>query len=1000
MNKDTGQGTSKYVPLYLHWLWDRHRTYAEDFLERTKAKEFPNPKELKGRCKRSTSEKAKPYETVTDTDNWLNPYNETFIPFVGRDKEIELLTENPDTERYSSTDWLSPLNEDIIPFVGREDELASLNAFIRREENQPGDFKVWAMVGPSGAGKTRLLYHWAKESIFGQGWQYISIRRDIRNMDFAALIDIEQPVLVTVDYIYGYDDVIQNIIDTFKDAKLDHPVRLLLLDHAIVDNMADLIKAPGSVFSDGEADDIGRLGKQIFWQQAPLKLEVTEGKDEFLKEIIRVVSKKDKGDPVLDQAMDYLNSLTGARQPLFAALVGDAVKEKGVPKFANRRDLIKQFLTGKTRRTWQLDDSESPWRRGSWAACFIAAATARRGVHSSYDAFVEAIPPAAPPFDMLDMTAFRTLCDGVISNDPKSGALKAFEPDIMGETHFLLCLEATGGDLFAFKKALYALISAGKGGIADEAAKEFVAFILRMGRNLSNDNQDDAGTKRFWESLQAFLKPDSFDESSPFRWAVAMSCCELSEVLKEKQQTETAHLFLEKVVADDLYALPENHMTPRYIWHAIRYFDTCESQSSGIPAQLKRLLKIWDDGENREYTALMLALSAESASVASDLIEQDAHLKAVDKDGVTALMLACRYDHEAIALRLIEKDANLEAQNGSGKTALMFALSYSQEAVVLRLIEKDANLEAQDEDGMTALMLACLYHQEAVALRLIEKNANLEAQNVNGKTALMLACFFILQATALRLIEKSVNLEAQDEDGRTALMMACRFDQEVTALRLIEKGANLEAQDEDGMTALMLACSFGQEATALRLIEKGANLEAQDEAGMTALMIACRDGHESVVQCLIDAKANLEAQNKDKSTALMVAIQLKKEAVALKLIVNDAQLDTVNGIGSSLLICACVNGLKKVALEIAKKDPIPEHHNNIGQTGLMAAATNGLKDVVRELLRRQVPTDDIWTTDDGMQLTALGLARDAGHTEIIEMLEAAGALELPPYTLS
>lgn len=33
---------------------------------------------------------------------------------------------------------------------------------------------------------------------------------------------------------------------------------------------------------------------------------------------------------------------------------------------------------------------------------------------------------------------------------------------------------------------------------------------------------------------------------------------------------------------------------------------------------------------------------------------------------------------------------------------------------------------------------------------------------------------------------------------------------------------------------------------------------------------------------------------------------------------------------------------------------------------------------------------------EGVELTALGLARDEGHYDIIEMLESKNALELPP----
>ena len=149
----------------------------------------------------------------------------------------------------------------------------------------------------------------------------------------------------------------------------------------------------------------------------------------------------------------------------------------------------------------------------------------------------------------------------------------------------------------------------------------------------------------------------------------------------------------------------------------------------------------------------------------------------------------------------------------------------------------------------------------------------------------------------------------------------------------------------------------------MALIEKEATLEAKNDENWTALMMACRYGQEQVALALIEKEAALEAQNHQDMTALMFA---------------------------------CQHGQEQAALALVKKGVDINCSNKLGQTTLMFAVSFNLKSVVRALLDKNVNTDDIWDYDD-VRCTALGLARDSEDHEIIGMLEAKGALEIPPY---
>jgi hypothetical protein len=61
----------------------------------------------------------------------------------------------------------------------------------------------------------------------------------------------------------------------------------------------------------------------------------------------------------------------------------------------------------------------------------------------------------------------------------------------------------------------------------------------------------------------------------------------------------------------------------------------------------------------------------------------------------------------------------------------------------------------------------------------------------------------------------------------------------------------------------------------------------------------------------------------------------------------------------------------------------------------MNAVDSNLKNVVRALLDKKVSTNDVWEHGE-VKYTALGLARGNNFHEIIKMLEAKKALELPP----
>lgn len=145
-----------------------------------------------------------------------------------------------------------------------------------------------------------------------------------------------------------------------------------------------------------------------------------------------------------------------------------------------------------------------------------------------------------------------------------------------------------------------------------------------------------------------------------------------------------------------------------------------------------------------------------------------------------------------------------------------------------------------------------------------------------------------------------------------------------------------------------------------KLLAAGVPVNAPDGNGETALTYAVRKQDAKLVQALLEKNADVKPRGKKGLSALMVA-------------------------------CATGN-LDIVKLLLDKDAPVNETSTE-GATPLMLAAANGKADVARELIARKA---DVNLVAGEGEVTALTLAREKGHAEIVRMLKDAGAKELPP----
>ena len=146
-----------------------------------------------------------------------------------------------------------------------------------------------------------------------------------------------------------------------------------------------------------------------------------------------------------------------------------------------------------------------------------------------------------------------------------------------------------------------------------------------------------------------------------------------------------------------------------------------------------------------------------SRQVVQLLLDHNASVSPMDKDGGTPLHFAAMQGHNAVALMLIEHAADISAQNSEGMSPLHFTAFEGHVALAALLLQHGADMSATDNVGRTSLHFAALGGSEPAVIFLLHKGADDQWKTKGGKTPETLATAKshlavadILQAEALR----------------------------------------------------------------------------------------------------------------------------------------------------------------------------------------------------------------------------------------------------------
>jgi ankyrin repeat protein len=198
-----------------------------------------------------------------------------------------------------------------------------------------------------------------------------------------------------------------------------------------------------------------------------------------------------------------------------------------------------------------------------------------------------------------------------------------------------------------------------------------------------------------------------------------------------------------------------------------------------------------DRKDNRERTALILAVDGGNLTVVKNLLASGAKINTADTAGNTALHHAVRMGSIDIVTALLDAGADIHHANGRKESVLhIAAYSGNTTELIELLVGRGASLSVRDINGASILGVAARSGHGAIIGWCFSHRFDSNERDRNGRTPLHLASEGVANDAVIRqLLEAGSDINARDYSGQSALDIASAHNNLPITQLLIKFGA-------------------------------------------------------------------------------------------------------------------------------------------------------------------------------------------------------------------
>ncbi|MDO9436837.1 ankyrin repeat domain-containing protein [Hydrogenophaga sp.] len=404
-----------------------------------------------------------------------------------------------------------------------------------------------------------------------------------------------------------------------------------------------------------------------------------------------------------------------------------------------------------------------------------------------------------------------------------------------------------------------------------------------------------------------------------------------------------------------------------------------------------------------------------SNTIATQLLDREANIDAVDFMNNTALHIACGVGSLSLVMLLLDRKADVNARDTAGRTPLAIACQNGDHKMVGMLLNFQANAKVPANDGTTPLHIACRGGNGPIVALLLSQKANPIAKTERGETPIAMARAYgyhhVVETLRkkLKFVRSSrsyAGLWSHVEQAPRALSQAVQAGNLALLKHVLAYDRSLLAPLKNRAMALHLAINAEHRDIVAFLLERDGipphqvnniaallldddGLEAVDDVNNNALHTACHRGAKSLVWVLLDRQADVDKKGKGDQTALLIATSRGDDELVRLLLDHGANPNAQLAVRTkeTPLHFACESNQNHVIAMLLQAGAIPNVPNAQGITPLMLACRWGGPPTLELLLKHGA----LVNLKDNNAYTALHFAAGRGIDTVVELLLANGA---------